>query len=148
MRIDIRVTQGRVPVTILHPCGELDASSYQDLIAEAHKLHGSGARDVVLDLVDVSYMSSSGLVALQSIAALMRGEEPPDPQSGWGAFRAIRHDREVGLQEHFKVCNPQPQVDRVLETVGFKRYLEVFSDLDVAVASFQGNPVLATRRPG
>ena len=136
MRMDVFVSEGRVPVTILRPCGELDASNYQALIAEAQKLLDAGARDVLLDLGEVPFMSSSGLVALQSIAALLRGGELPDPESGWAAFRSIHRDRDSGFQLHFKLLNPQPRVDRVLETVGFKRFIEVFSDVETAVASY------------
>jgi anti-anti-sigma factor len=138
MAIQLTVSQlaGRVPITVLRPSGDLDASNYQDLIAEAEKIYESGARDVLLDLSEVPYMSSSGLVALQSIAALLRGEAPPNPEEGWSAFRAIHRDRSAGRQAHFKLLNPQPKVDSVLDAVGFKQFLEVAFDLEAAVASF------------
>lgn len=138
MAFEIAVSQelGRVLVTVLKPRGELDASNYQDLIAEARKVYDEGARDILLDLGDVSYMSSSGLVALQSMAKLLRGEELPDLESGWAAIRTIDRDRDTGVQAHFKLLNPQPRVDSVLETVGLKRYLEIFSDLESALAAF------------
>jgi anti-anti-sigma regulatory factor len=123
-------------VTVLQPHGELDASNYRDLIEKAQEVYDAGARDILLDLSDTAYMSSSGLVALQSIAALTRGEAPVDPEAGWGAFRAMDRDRESGFQQHFKLLGPQPRVDHVLEMVGFKRFLEVFGDLETAVASF------------
>ena len=128
--------QGRVPVMVLQPHGDMDASNYLELIAAAQKAYGAGERDVLLDLSHVPYLSSSGLVALQSIAALMRGDTPPDPEGGWEALRAIGRDREMGMQSRFKLLNPQPRVDRVLDTVGFKRFLEIYTDLEAAVASF------------
>lgn len=136
MEVTLSKVEGRVPVTILSPHGQLDASNYQDLIVEAEKAYAAGARDILLDLGDVSYMSSSGLVALQSIAALLRGEEIPDTEAGWDVFRGIHRDRESGTQPHFKLLDPQPRVDRVLEVVGLKRYLETFADREAAVASF------------
>jgi anti-anti-sigma regulatory factor len=136
MNISISRAQGRVPVTVLCPQGELDASNYQELIAAAQEAVRGGAQDLLLDLSQTTYMSSSGLVALQSTAALLRGEEPPDPEAGWGALRAIDRDRESGLQEHFKLLNPQPRVDHVLDMVGFKLFLEIYADLETAVASF------------
>jgi anti-anti-sigma regulatory factor len=138
MAIDVTILQeqGRVPVTVLQPHGDLDASNYRDLIAEAKNLCSAGVEDMLLDLGDVPYLSSSGLVALHSVAALLRGEEPPDPETGWGAFRAIDRDRAKGLQPHLKLLNPQPHVDRVLETVGFKQFFEVYTDREAAVASF------------
>ena len=136
MSIDVSQKQGRVLVTILQPHGELDASNFQTLIDKAQKVYQAGARDILLDLGDTPYMSSAGLVALQSIAALLRGEKPADPEAGWGAFRAVDRDREIGFQPHFKLLNPQPRVDRVLEMVGFKRFLEIYTDLETAVSSF------------
>ncbi|MEJ2207519.1 MAG: STAS domain-containing protein [Anaerolineae bacterium] len=138
MAIDLTIStaQGRVPVTVLHPRGDLDASNYQDLIAEAQTAFDNGARDVLLDLSEIRYVSSSGLVALQSIAALLRGDPVTDTSQGWGALHAVSRDREVGLQQHFKLLKPQPRVQKVLNTVGFERFLQTFDDLEAAVASF------------
>lgn len=136
MDVTVSEVQGRLPVTILCPHGPLDASNYQELIAQAQKAHAAGARDILLDLGDVSYMSSSGLVALQSIAALLRGDDLPDLKSGWEAYRTIHRDRDTGFQTHLKLLNLQPHVDHVLEIVGLKRYLEIHTDLDTAIASF------------
>jgi hypothetical protein len=138
MAFEIRIFDklGRVPVTVLHPFGDLDASSYQDLIAAAREAYGAGSRNMVLDLADVPYLSSSGLAALQIISMLLTGEEPPDPEYGWATLHAMHHDHSIGFQPHLKLLSPQPRVDHVLDTVGFKRYLEVLGDLETAVTSF------------
>ena len=39
MNITISQAQGRVPVTIMHIHGDLDASSYRDLIAKGYKIN-------------------------------------------------------------------------------------------------------------
>ena len=136
MKITVSQAEGRVPVTLLHIHGDLDASSYRDLIAKGQEVYSTGAQNILLDLSDMPYMSSSGLVALHSIAQMLRGEQPPDPESGWDAFHAIDRDRDSGLQQHVKLLNPQPQADKVLETIGFKRFFEIHTDLDKAIASF------------
>jgi anti-anti-sigma regulatory factor len=136
MNVTVSQIQGRVPVTLLHIDGDLDASSYRDLIAKGQEAYDAGARNVLLDLSAMPYMSSSGLVALHSIALLLQGEKPSDPESGWEAFRAIGRDRDSGLQQRVKLLNPQPQVDKALETVGFKQFFEVHNDLATAIASF------------
>ena len=136
MDITVSQMQGRVPVSVLRPHGELDASNYLELIAKGQEVYNAGARDILLDMSDIPYMSSSGVMALQSIAAIVRGEEPPDPEGGWGAYHAVHRDRDAGCQQHFKLLNPQPRVDRVLEMVGFNRFLEIYKDLETAVASF------------
>jgi anti-anti-sigma regulatory factor len=136
MKVTVSQAEGRVPVTLLHVHGDLDASSYRDLIAKGQEVYSAGARNILLDLSDMPYMSSSGLVALHSIAQMLRGEKPPDPESGWEAFHAIDRDRDSGLQQRVKLLNPQPQVDKALETVGFKQFFEVHTDLEMAVGSF------------
>ena len=110
--------------------------NYQEVIAKAREVYNAGARHILLDMSDVPFMASSGLVALHSIAVLLRGEEPPDPESGWGAFHAIDRDRDAGLQQHIKLLNPQPEVDRVLEMSGLKEFFEVHTNQETAVASF------------
>jgi anti-anti-sigma regulatory factor len=136
MEIAKTLVEGKVPVTVMKTQGDLDASSYQALIASAQKAYDAGARDLLLDLSGTTYMSSSGLVALQTVASIFRGGGATDQEVGWGAVRAIDRDRDSGFQEHFKLLNPQPRVDQVLDMVGFKRFLEVHSDLETAVASF------------
>jgi anti-anti-sigma regulatory factor len=134
--ITVSQIQGRVPVTILRLHGDLDAANYRDLIARAQEVYDGGARDILLDLSEVPYMSSSGLVALQSIASLLRGDALPDLESGWGTFHALDHQRDLGLQPHFRLLSPQPRVAHVLEVVGFERFLEVHTDLGAAIAAF------------
>ena len=136
MEVTVSQAQGRVEVTVLQPHGDLDAASYTDLIAAAQEVYQAGASDILLDLSDTPYMSSSGLVALQSIAALLRDEEPPDLEAGWEALRDLKRAPEAGFQEHLKLLSPQPRVARVLEMVGFTKFLEVCSDMEDAVASF------------
>ena len=136
MDVMVSQAQGRAEVTILQPHGDLDAATYTQLIAAAQEVYRAGTSNILLDLSDTPYMSSSGLVALQSIAALLRDEELPDLEAGWEALRALKRSPEAGLQEHLKLLSPQPRVARVLEMVGFTHFLEVYDDLEDAVASF------------
>ena len=136
MGITVHQAKGKVPVTVLQPHGDLDASNFRDLIAKAKEAHSAGARDILLDLSDTPYMSSSGLVALHRIAVMLRGEDADEPESGWEAFRAIRRDVDTELQQHFRLLSPQPGVEKVLEMAGFKQFMEVYTDLETAIASF------------
>jgi anti-anti-sigma regulatory factor len=138
MNITVEQDKGKVPVTVMQLGGELDASSYLDVINKARELYMAGTRDLLLDLGRMNFMASSGLVALHSIALLMRGKEPPDPENGWSAFRAIALDVEsdAGYEPHCKLLNPQPRIKRTLEITGLLKILEVFSDREQAIASF------------
>ena len=135
MQITTYQTQGRVPVTVLQPHGDLDAHTYQELVAAAKVAWNGGSRDMVLDLGDVHYLSSSGLVAIHTIARLLHGRELPDPEAGWSAIHAIEH--ETGeAHPHLKLLSPQPPVDKVLTMTGFRQMFDVHADLKVAVAAF------------
>ena len=136
MDISIERVEGAVPVTILSTHGELDASNYQDLIAKAREVYSSGSHNILLDLSDTPFISSSGLVALHSIATLVRGKTPPDPESGWEALHALDRDRGSGMQHNVKLLNPQARVDRALEMTGLKQFFEIYSDRETAIASF------------
>jgi anti-anti-sigma regulatory factor len=136
MNISVSQTQGKVPITVVKLEGQLDGQNYQELITKAQELYGTGARDFLLDLSDLTYISSAGLVALHSVALLTRGEELPDLAGGWSAYRSMGRSSEAGLQKHVKLLNPRSEVMGVLDMVGFSNVFEIFSNLDEAVNSF------------
>lgn len=135
MQITAFQTQGRVPVTVLQPHGDLDAHTYQELIAAARQAWDGGARDMVLDLGGVHYLSSSGLVAIHTIARMLHGQDLPDLEAGWSAIHAIEHEAGTA-HPHLKLLSPQPPVDKVLTMTGFRTMFEVHADLGAAVAGF------------
>lgn len=136
MDISVSQMQGNVPVTVLKVDGQLDGQNYQDLIAKGQELHRAGARDFILDLSDLTYISSAGLVALHSLALLAKGEELPDTEHGWSAYRSLGRTSAAGVQAHVKLVNPREEVRNVLNMVGFTNVFEIFNDLDEAVKSF------------
>jgi len=136
MNISVSQVQGNVPVSVVKLDGQLDGQNYQELITKAKELHGAGARDFLLDLSDLTYISSAGLVALHSIALLTRGEELPDPEGGWSAYRSMGRSSEAGLQKHVKLLNPREEVRSVLDMVGFGSVFEIFTDFNEALNSF------------
>jgi anti-anti-sigma regulatory factor len=136
MNISVSQASGRVPVTVIKLDGQLDGQNYQELIAKAQELYQAGKHDFLLDLSDLSYISSAGLVALHSVALLARGEELPDMEGGWSAFRSMGRSSEAGIQRRVKLLNPRSEVMGVLDMVGFSRVFEIFTDRDEAVNSF------------
>ncbi len=137
MTISISQKQGRVPVTVVSLDGRLDGQNYQDLIAKGQELYNNGSRDILLDLTGLTYVSSAGMVAFHNIALMMRGEMPPSPDQGWSAYHSMgRSGFAGGGQEHFKLFNPQPEVEHILDMVGFNTIFKIFSDMDEAINSF------------
>ena len=136
MEITVSTQKGKVPITVVQLHGEVDASNYSQLLSKVEALHKDGARDFLVDLSDVSFMSSAGLVALHSIAFLLRGDKPIDAQTGWDALKSIDRERERGPEKHIKLLSPQPYVADTFEKAGFGELFTVFMDLKKAVASF------------
>ena len=136
MNISVSQVQGKVPVTVIKLDGQLDGQTFQDVILKAREAYGAGWRDFLIDMSDLTYISSAGLVALHSVALLIRGEQLPDTESGWSAYRSMGRSKEAGIQQHMKLLNPREEVRSVLDMVGFGNVFEVFTDLDEAVKSF------------
>ncbi|MFZ5904596.1 MAG: STAS domain-containing protein [Chloroflexota bacterium] len=126
--------EGKVPVTVLHINGKLDSNSFQSLIAEAQKVYDAGARHLVLDMTNMSYISSAGLAALHSISLIFQGKDAPDLNAGWQVFKGIDFNREK--QSQVKLAGMWPEVQSVLDVVGFTLLFETYPNVDAALASF------------
>ena len=85
MNIAVKKEMGRVEVTVLRVEGQLDGQSYQDLIAKAKEIYDAGGHDFLLDLTDLTYISSAGLVALHYLGfspeRLARYYHAPDKET-------------------------------------------------------------------
>jgi anti-anti-sigma regulatory factor len=136
MNIVVSQEQGSLPVTVVRLEGQLDGQSYQELIARAKELYEKGTRDVLLDLGGLTYISSAGIVALHTIALLLRGEALPDPEQGWSTVKSVERTREAGVQRHVKLLDVRPEVKSVLDMVGLSAFFENFTDRDAALGSF------------
>ncbi|NJN79455.1 MAG: STAS domain-containing protein [Anaerolineales bacterium] len=133
--IQIDVSQEK-DVVILQLGGQLDGQTYQELIDKAKDVYKDGAKNLLLDLSELTYISSAGLVALHFIALLSRGEDLPDTEQGWAALKSVDRTREGGTQKNAKLLNPRPEVLNVLEMVGFSTFFEIFTDKQKAIDSF------------
>lgn len=136
MNITITKTETPFPVTILHLDGKLEGISYEILIDEAQKLYDAGARDLLLDLSKMTFISSAGMAGLHQVALLFRGERHPGQDQGWAAYRSIDRDRGHGTQEHVKLLSPTKEVQEVLDLTGFSSLFQIFTGLQPALASF------------
>jgi len=136
MEIKILQEQARNDVSVIYVAGHLDGQTYQELISAASEVIGTGAKNILLDLSDLTYISSAGLVSLHTIALLTRGETLPNPEQGWSTLKSMDRTRDGGFQKYVKLLNPRPEITRVLEMVGFSEFFEVFTDKQKAIDSF------------
>jgi anti-anti-sigma factor len=121
-----------VPVTILHIEGDVDANSAGGLQKEAREAYDAGSRNLLLDMSDVTFLSSSGLRAIHQIFMMMRDETPAEGDE------AVRQGISAGTYKslHLKLLNPSTSVQQVLKISGFDMFLEIYHDLRKALASF------------
>jgi STAS domain. len=107
MRITISKRDKPISVTILHLEGKLDRANYESLIDEARDVYDNGARDLILDLSELSFVSSAGVAALHQVALLYREEKHLHLDGGWGAFRSEDRARStVDARGHVKLYSP------------------------------------------
>ena len=133
----IEQATARVPLTVISLAGELDASNFNELIEATRKLYDAGTRHLLLDMSDLRFMASSGLVALHSVLRLMHGEPPPDPEAGWGALHSLGLDVSGGgTQTEVQLCGAQAPVERVLTRTGLTRLFNIHPDRATALAAF------------
>ena len=134
MEIIISVEQGDEPIAIMHLKGEMDASNFMEVVNKAQEIYKNPVHDLIIDLSEVPYISSAGLVAIHKIALLYSGVH----QKVEGSQTQIRPDftHSSTARKHVKLLSPQPRVDQILETAGLKLFFKVFDDLESALKSF------------
>jgi len=120
LNIMVGQAQGNIPITILALEGDIDAATHTTLQDKATEVIEGGATHILLDLGGVSYMGSAGFRALHAITNMLGGE---------GAASQ-------GKSGYLKLLNPTDAVSRVIKTLGFDMYLDIYQDRDEAVNSF------------
>ncbi len=108
------------------------------LVTEAENYYDAGARNLILDMSGLTFISSYGLSALHHIALMYRGEGKSAFREDRSAVDDMHQERKRGfhIQEHVKLLNPSDAIRDVLDIVGFTAFFEFYKDLESAVASF------------
>ena len=132
MEINVSYHQGSEPIAIMQLKGDINASNFVEISDKAQELYMNPARYLVIDLSDVPSISSTGLAAIHKIALLYSGV-PQQAQEG--ANPDFTHSSNA--RKFVKLLNPQPDVDKTLETAGLKLFFKVYKDLESALASFK-----------
>lgn len=99
---------------------------------KAQQVFNAGAKNILLDMSELTYISSAGLVSLHMISLVLRG----DPQHGWSTLKSINNAGNGGIQKNVKLLNPRPEITSVLDMVGFSAFFDSFTDKQKAIASF------------
>lgn len=103
--------QGNVAVVAVN--GRVDSATAPDLESALKKLVETEKTQIVLDLMDVEYMSSAGLRAMVS------------------TLKSVKR-----VNGDLRVANPSPRVDEVLRLAGLTSIFSIYRSRDEAVQSF------------
>jgi anti-anti-sigma regulatory factor len=134
MEVKTFIENGRVPVTVMHVDGNLDSSTQAAFMAKANELINSGARFILLDLSHTKFITSAGFRAFNDLFNKLRSLHPDanlseeDIKKGIGAG--------TYKSPHLKLLNLSEEANTAFELAGFNLFLETFSDLKTAVASY------------
>lgn len=132
MEIKVSTEKGRVPVTVMHVDGNIDAASFEAFQSKAEELIKSGARHILVDLTHAPYVSSAGLRALNIIFNRLRALSPDVSDE------EMRAGINAGTYKspHLKLLNPSKASLVALENSGFSMFIEHFTDLKSALTAF------------
>jgi anti-sigma B factor antagonist len=119
MEITTTQVEGEVLVTVLQLKGEVGSHNYEELRDEAFAVIDGGAEHLLLDLTELTYMSSAGLRAMHAIYNKLQGPE-----------------EEASTSQRLKLLGPPPNILSLVNTIGFNIYVEIYDTLEEAVASF------------
>ncbi len=136
--MDITTERPSADLAVIALTGELDGSNFEQVIDAGRAARDGGAARIVLDLSGLSYMGSSGLVAIHSIALLMHGLEPISPEDGWQAIHNIGAGSADDGDAVLILAGPQAAVHRVLDRSGMLSLFPVHADRAAAVAAAGG----------
>jgi anti-anti-sigma factor len=134
MEIKVSTENARVPITIVHVDGNIDASTSDAFKARADELIQGGTRHILLDLSHVPFVSSAGLRAFHGIFNTLRSLNTD----------ANLNDDEVkkGIiagtykSPHLKLLNLSKETETAFKISGFDMYIETYTDMKTAIASF------------
>lgn len=134
MEIKVSTESGRVPVTVMHVDGNIDSSTYEQFQAAARKLIDEGARYILVDLSHAPFVSSAGLRALHALFNDLRSRNPEANLSD----EQVRKGISAGTfkSPHLKLLNLSPETKTAFEMSGFDMYIDAFTDMKTAIASF------------
>lgn len=104
----------------------VDAALYPAVAGAAARVYAEGHPSLVLDLGEVTHLGTAGVFTLHAVAMIMRGQNPPDPEGGWHALRAVAEaNRSAGRQERVVALRPSPAIEARLRANQLDRCLVI-----------------------
>ena len=114
--VTVSQTCGRVPVTVFQLGDRLNMGNSEEFEQATKGAYAAGARYMVLDLSKVPSLTSAGIRTILGIHKMLA--ETKD---------------EI---KHLKLVGPMPGVREVLDIAGLLKIIEIYNNVEEAVASF------------
>ena len=121
--------EGKPNVTVFQLSGVLDAASEEDLCDRARQAFEGGAKFLLLDMGDLTHISSAGLRALHNIFKMCTPE---------GEFESARGSGEPYKSPYFKLAGASSEVYYVLNLAGFLHNIPFYPTMKDALKSLEG----------
>jgi anti-anti-sigma factor len=134
MDIKVWTEDGRVPVTVMHVEGNIDAQTSQEFQDRADELIDQGTQYLLIDLIHCPFVSSAGLRALHHIFNKLREKDITHTVSDEDIRRGISAG--TYRSPHLKLLNLSRETKTAFDLSGFDMFIDTFSDKEQAISSF------------
>ncbi|MGE5377741.1 MAG: STAS domain-containing protein [Bacteroidota bacterium] len=134
MDIQVTTANGRVPVSVMHVNGNIDAQTYEQFQAKADELINGGARYILIDLSRSPFVSSAGLRALHHIFNDLRARDTTHPSTDEEVRRGINAG--TYKSPNLKLSGLSKETRTAFELSGFDMFIDTFDDQKTAIDSF------------
>jgi len=134
MEIAVSIHEAQEPVAVMRIKGKIDASNFVEIINQSQEIYKKPVHNLIIDLSEVPFISSAGLVAIHKISLMYSGGQQEVEQEGKETRPDFTHN--ANARKRVKLLSPQPGVDQILEVAGLKLFFKVFHDLESAIQSF------------
>jgi len=136
MELIVSIQQAEEPIALMQIRGDINASNFLEVVNKAQELYKNPARNLIIDLSEVTSVSTTGLVALHKIALVYSGVPQEIDADAPTKVRRPDFTHHSNARKFVKLLNPQPEVDKALEKAGMKLFFKIFKDLESAIESF------------
>jgi len=134
MEITTSLHQAKESVSVMKIIGEINAANYVHVVRKAQELYNNPARNLVIDLSEVTEITSAGMVGIHKISLIYSGVPLEMDLEGEDSRLDATHSNKG--RKHVKLVSPQPAVNKALLSSGMKLFFKIFNDVDSALKSF------------
>jgi anti-anti-sigma factor len=119
LKNSVEQVQGKVPVTTFHLSGRLDAKAEEDFVKWARDAYQAGARYLLLDMDEVTMITSAGMRALQKVYRMFTTEDSTLETS------------------QLRIAAAPPPVYEPLRITGFLKSIPVYETVQSAIEAIK-----------